>query len=281
MLTYLKIFCLALLSTFTLAACAGSAYQLPKVSDAEINALEQDFATNDASLRKYKRSDSHYQKRLTRISNNLLNHVEPLCTVSDYPDCHFKVVYDNSAEVNAYASEGYKVTIFKGLLDYLKNDDEMAAVVAHEIGHHLANHNEETERNATTGALVSGVLTAVVLGAANANNPYYSSFNQQQDQQAIQDMMQVGYGIGALSYSKEQEKEADLLSAYLLSHAGYNLERAQNLMWVLNKLDGDNGKYRASLLDTHPASPERYIAWQKAQAEIETNSTKLPYPKGQ
>ncbi len=266
---------------FTLAACAGSAYQLPQVSDAEVNALEQDFATNDAPLKKYKRSEVHYQKRLTRISNNLLNHVEPLCAVSDYPDCHFEVVYDNSAEVNAYASEGYKVTIFKGLLDYLKNDDEMAAVVAHEIGHHLANHNEETERNATTGALVSGVLTAVVLGAANANNPYYSSFNQQQDQQAIQDMMQVGYGIGALSYSKEQEKEADLLSAYLLSHAGYNLERAQNLMWVLNKLDGDNGKYRASLLDTHPASPERYIAWQMAQAEIESNSTKLPYPKGQ
>ena len=263
---------------FTLAACAGSAYQLPQVSDAEVNALEQDFATNDAPLKKYKRSDSHYQKRLTRISNNLLNHVEPLCAVSDYPDCHFEVVYDNSAEVNAYASEGYKVTIFKGLLDYLKNDDEMAAVVAHEIGHHLANHNEETERNATTGALVSGVLTAVVLGAANANNPYYSSFNQQQDQQAIQDMMQVGYGIGALSYSKEQEKEADLLSAYLLSHAGYNLERAQNLMWVLNKLDGDNGKYRASLLDTHPASPERY--GKRHKLRLKATAPNCPIPRG-
>lgn len=185
--------------------------------------------------------------------------------------------------VNAYASKGYKVVIYKGLLQYLANSDEMAAVVAHEMGHHLAKHNEETERNAAAGAAISGILTAVVLGAANANNAYYSSYQQRQDQQTIGNMMQFGAYMGVMSYSKEQEREADLLATYLLSRSGYNLQRAQNVMVVLARFAGEEAENptHKAFLESHPAGAERIVAWQKAIDEIKTNTSKLPYPKKQ
>lgn len=83
-----------------------------------------------------------------------------------------------------------------------------------------------------------------------------------------------------MSYSKDQEREADLLAAYLLEHAGYNLEKAQGLMYTQAKLNGDNIRVegKAALLKTHPPTPERYIAWEKAKEKIQNSASKLPVP---
>ena len=158
-------------------------------------------------------------------------------------------------------------------------DDEMATVIAHEMGHHLAKHNEEKLQNAQAGAAVAGILTAVLLGAANANNPSYSSYQQQQNQETIENMMEAGAGIGILSYSKEQEREADLLATCLLSRAGYNLNRAENTMVILAKFSGQGDPAKTAFLSSHPAGAERVVAWAKAIDEIKSNRSKLPYPK--
>lgn len=263
-----------------LTGCAGSAYKLPQVTDADMQAMEKKIADNKQPLKIYKRSDRQYTERLAGISRRLGKNARPLCEHAEYHSCYFQVIYDPDDTVNAYASEGHKITVYRGLLQYLKNDDEMAAVVAHEMGHHLANHNEETMQNAAAGAVVSGLLTAVLLGAANANNPYYNtSYQQQQQRKTIEDMMRVGAEIGVLSYSKEQEREADLLATYLLSRAGYNLGRAQNIMLVLANFSGEKRADRAAFLDTHPAGTERFVAWEKAMEEVAANTTKLPYRK--
>jgi predicted Zn-dependent protease len=86
--------------------------------------------------------------------------------------------------------------------------------------------------------------------------------------------MAVGAQIGALSYSKSEEREADLLSAYLLARAGYDLRKAGHVWRVLAQLDRQKAK--ASLFDTHPAGPERMAAWDKAIVEVEQSPTKLP-----
>lgn len=271
--------CLLLLTS----ACSGSAYKLPNVSPEEKKAAEEKIASDVSKLKVYKRSDSAYKTRIANISKRLHKGADPLCEQAEYDPCYFEVIYSNENVVNAYAHENYKITVFKGLLQYMKNDDEMAALVAHEMGHHLAKHNQETLRNAQTGAVVSGVFTALLLGAANANNPYYyNSYQQQQDQKTINDMMQVGFEIGKVSYSKDQEREADLLAAYLLGHSGYNLDKAQGMMYTLARLNGDEIKVegKAALLKTHPPTSERYIAWAKAKEEIQNSSSKLPVPVG-
>lgn len=271
--------CLLLLTS----ACSGSAYKLPNVSLEEKKAAEEKIASDVSKLKVYKRSDGAYKARIANISKRLHKGADPLCEQAEYDPCYFEVIYSDENVVNAYAHENYKITVFKGLLQYMKNDDEMAALVAHEMGHHLAKHDQETLRNAQTGAVISGVFTALLLGAANANNPYYyNSYQQQQDQKTINDMMQVGFEIGKVSYSKEQEREADLLAAYLLGHSGYNLDKAQGMMYTLARLNGDEIKVegKAALLKTHPPTSERYIAWAKAKEEIQNSSSKLPVPVG-
>lgn len=238
-------------------------------------------------LKVYERSDKHYKATLAQITQRLTKNAAPLCKDTGYDKCYFKVSYDPSNTVNAYASDGYKITIFKGLLQYLKTNDEIAAVVAHEMGHHLAKHNEEAQQNAAVGAAVSGIVTAVVIGAISANNgSYYTTYQQQQQQQRdIENMlkasMQAGAYFGALSYSKEQEREADLLATYLLKRAGYDLAKAQNVMVVLAQFASEKKRdpNRAAFLSTHPAGMERVVAWEKAIEEIKQNETNLPYPK--
>ncbi len=261
----------------SLTGCAGSAYRLPQVSDADMQAMQKKIETNKEPLKVYERSDKKNKQMLASIADRLSKNTKPLCKYTEYESCHFQVVYNPEDEVNAYASEGYKITLYRGMMQYLKNNDEVAAVVAHEMGHHLANHNQERAENAATGAAISGIITAVLLGAANANNPYYSPYQQQQNQQTIENMVNAGAEIGAISYSKEQEREADLLAAYLLSRAGYNLKRAQNVMLVLSKFAGESSSSRAAFLDTHPAGVERFVAWEKAIDEVKNNPSKLPY----
>jgi len=260
-----------------LSGCAGSAYQLPQVSDADVQAMQQKISKNEKPLKIYKRSDESYKQMLSTITKRLTKNGKPLCQYTGYSSCYFQVTYDPGDTVNAYASDNGKITVYKGLLQYLQNNDEMAAVVAHEMGHHLANHNEEKKQNAATGAAVSGIITAILLASANSNNPYYGGYQQQQDQQTLDNMMNAGAGIGALSYSKEEEREADLLATYLLSRAGYNLKRAENVMIVLSQYAGESDHSRASFLDTHPGGIERVVAWEKAIDEIKHNPSKLPH----
>ncbi|MCE7887349.1 MAG: hypothetical protein DYH13_07600 [Alphaproteobacteria bacterium PRO2] len=262
-----------------LAGCTGSAYQLPTVDDAALQAMQEEMYANRVPLKMYHRSDSKYEKMLAAIHNRLVENAQPLCDHAGYISCLFQISYSGGNEMNAYASEDYKITVYRGLLQYLESDDEIAAVVAHEMGHHLAHHNKEKQENIATGAAVTGLLAAVLVGASSANNPYYTAYNQQQDAAAVQDMMEFGAEMGSISYSKEQEREADLLGAYLLARAGYDLDRAKNTLVVLSKLPGGNDRSRASLTDTHPASAERLVAWEKAVEEVRSNHSKLPYLK--
>lgn len=261
-----------------LTACAGSAYQLPMVHDHDVGRMQQKIAAQQAPLKIYERSDRTYEQMVSSITNRLMSTAQPLCSLSEYPECYFQVSYSSDDTVNAYASEGYKITIFRGLLQYLETEDEIATVIAHEMGHHLAHHNQETEQNAVAGATITGLLAAVVLAAASDGSSS-SSYLDQHNSGIVEDMMGVGAEIGSISYSKEQEKEADLLGAYLLARAGYDLNRAQNLLYVLGSLPGDDGNGRASLTDTHPASAERLVAWERAIDEIRQNPNKLPYLK--
>lgn len=245
--------------------------------------MQEKISAEEKPLRVYRRSDAYYKSTLASITKRLEKNAKPLCEDSGYTQCFFKVDYNPEMTENAYASEGYKIVVYKGILQYLKTTDEMAAIVAHEMGHHLAKHNEETRKNAATGMAVSGILTAVLIGAANANNPYMTYQQRQDQQQLIHNMMNLGAYVGVRSYSKEQEREADLLATYLLSRSGYNLKSAQNVMVVLARMAGEeasNPTHKA-FLDSHPAGAERVVAWQKAMDEIKSNPTKLPYPKAQ
>lgn len=227
----LRIF-FSLLMAVSLSACTDTGHKLAAISSTELSKASQEISTKKVVLKTYNRSDAQNRALISRASNRLQAKVRPLCDHTGYKSCKFQTIYDPGDTVNAYAYENYKIKVFKGLMDQLQTEDEVAFVIAHEMGHHLANHNQEKAQNAAVGAAVTGILTAAILGAAS-NNTYYTAQQQQNNQRIVTDMMNTGAEIGALSYSKEEEREADLLGQYLMARTGYDMRKAERVMWVL------------------------------------------------
>ena len=255
-------------ATLALAGCSGADFVLPELSDADVYRASLTVGSASSDLPKHLRTEAESRELLQRIAGRLQASAPALCQHAKAESCRINVTYSRDGEVNAYASGTNSVVVQRGLLNLLQSEDEVAAVVAHEFGHHLGRHIEEKKRNAAIGAMLAGLAAAGAAMAAGAdgNDPGMTN--------AVGTWAGVGAQIGALSYSKYQEREADLLSAYLLARAGYDLHKAGHVWQVLAQLD--KKKTSASLFDTHPAGPERIAAWEKATVEVEHSPTKLP-----
>ena len=261
----------ALALVAVLHGCAGAQFELPQLSDAEISRAALTVSGDTSGLRRYARTDHDYRELLSTISNRLRQAAPPLCAHAGVTSCYFNVRYVDEDIVNAYASGASEIVVYRGLLQYLGTEDEIAAVVGHEIGHHLAAHIEEQQENALIGSIIAGVLAGGLLAVAGSQSP---SYDPDANQRLVRDSMQIGAAVGVLSYSKEQEREADLLGAYLLARAGYDLDKAGRVYEVLARMNSERA--RSGWFDTHPAGPERIVAWRKAIAEVEASPDKLP-----
>ena len=123
------------------------------------------------------------------------------------------------APANAYQTantDGPLIIITAALLQGTRNnDDELAFVMGHEAGHHIANHLEKRAGQQLAGALILGMATAY---AGSGSVDY-------QNQRNIEDAMDAGAAIGGIAYSQTYELEADMLGAYIAEAAGYDAEK--------------------------------------------------------
>ena len=126
--------------------------------------------------------------------------------------CDFKIVVDDrkGQPSNAYQKldkSGRPVIVFtRALINETRNQDELAFVLGHEAAHHIEGHIPKTQQSAVAGAVVGGLLAAV-LGAGDAG---------------VQEAQRLGGAVGARTYSKEYELEADSLGTIITKHAGYD-----------------------------------------------------------
>jgi predicted Zn-dependent protease len=168
--------------------------------------------------------------------------------------CSFSVV--NTDVVNAFAVPGCYIYVTRGLLAIMNSEDELASVLGHEVGHVVADHSARRQQTATLstlGAIVVGVLT----GSGEA---------MQAAAQAAQ--------LYTLSYSRDQEFEADDLGVRFLTRAGYNAYAAADMLNSLGMNDALNarvsGRDAASAIPvwarTHPMSADR-VTRATAQAQ--------------
>lgn len=132
------------------------------------------------------------------------------------------------------------------LLAETANADEIAFILSHEAGHHIADHIAKSEAQAMTGALVLGALAT--LGNAS--------------EQTIADMMDLGASLGVRAYSQSYELEADVLGAFIAARAGYAPERGA-AVFMRPALAGGGG-----LLSTHPGSSQRIATVRQVSEEI-------------
>ena len=161
-----------------------------------------------------------------------------------------------------------QIVIHNGLAQYLQTEDEFAVVIAHEMGHHIAHHYDKGSQNRASGAAIAGLI---FVGIATATNAYQYNPNQQQTD--MQNIMKLGASVGGMSFSKEHEREADYVAAYLLARAGYDPE-AGNDVWI--KFAKASGNMKTQLFDTHPAGPDRLAGWQRTVNEVRYSSDLMP-----
>lgn len=131
-------------------------------------------------------------ERVRRVSRRIAEaaQIEPLqreinLRLADYSfEWEFSVVNNN--QVNAFCLPGGKIVVLMGLMRTVKTDDQLAAVIAHEVAHALAHHASERVARERT----------------------------------------VGHGLLRLSYNRSQESEADHIGIFLMTFAGYDPQQA-------------------------------------------------------
>ncbi|KQP11805.1 M48 family metallopeptidase [Pseudorhodoferax sp. Leaf267] len=164
-------------------------------------------------------------------------------------DWRWEVNLIGSKQINAWCMPGGKIAFYTGILSQLKlTDDEIAAVMGHEIAHALREHaRERAGKNAATN--IGASILSQILGAGAIG----------------QQVIGGGAQLLSLSFSRDNELQADLVGLELAARAGYD-PRAGITLW--NKMSAASKGAPPQWLSTHPAGRSRI-------AEIERNLPKV------
>ena len=186
---------------------------------------------------------------------------------SNFDDFPLTFYLVNMPEPNAFALPGGQVFMTKGMLDLGLNDDMLAGLLGHEIGHVVLQHGTKMQRRATllnvlSQALLAGVLIAATQGSSNSGGTVYDPYNRGSNTgDIIQGTAAAGAVISELllrSYSREFEDEADDEGQRLAAAAGFDPDGTRQLMDKMRShipQSKDYGYWR-----THPFFEERVQA---------------------
>jgi len=164
---------------------------------------------------------------------------ETIAEVSDRPTLNYHFAILNSTEQNAFAAPGGYIFITVGLLKTLKNEAELAGVLAHEIAHVTKQHMLETIRR---GAVL-GSVSEFTLTAMKKNPEMFSN--------VIDEMTEVLFTKGL---DKDKEFEADVVGVDYAYRAGYH---PQGLRDYLQTLAKEEGHVESKFFTTHPSTTVR------------------------
>lgn len=159
-----------------------------------------------------------------------------------YNGYHVKIL--DSSEVNAFATSGGHIFITRGMLNCVKNEDTLAAVIAHELSHIQLKHSSSVIKSSRYTEVATKTTSAVL--TANDKEELASAMDNT-----------VGDIINQLltkGYSKTQEYDADANALVLMNAAGYN---PKAMITLLEKMDESLGKSAGGIFKTHPAPKDR------------------------
>lgn len=182
--------------------------------------------------------DDGWQEYVEKIGKKLLRYAD-----DDSRDYYFFVL--DSPGVNAFATPDAYIYINRGLLIFLESEDQLAAVIAHEIGHIVARHGRK-QRNTDLMGKAAGIAAMLMTGRG--------------------EMMQVSDAAArtiVAGYGREMELEADQIGAEILAKAGYNPLAIIDALQVLKdqslfakEVRGQPATYHG-LFATHPQNDKR------------------------
>jgi len=188
--------------------------------------------TYEEYKKKYKRStNAEYNQALNRVGQSIKQ-------AANQGDFNWQFIVFDSEIQNAFCLPGGKVAVYSGLIDVMKNEAELACVVAHEAAHAIARHGGERMSWAEIQKL--GAL-GVALG-----------FNDE----TLNNIYGTGSQLGViLPFSRSNEYEADYIGLILMAQAGYN-PRAAIDFWTRFST-GKDASLVEQLTSTHPCDADR------------------------
>lgn len=169
------------------------------------------------------------------------------------------VIVDNN-EVNAWVLPGGKVGVNKGLLRYVDNEDELAAVIAHEMGHAELSHAAKEMRQKS---FYKGLSQA---GQAAAISAIDSSEGRAGASIGMKTLEAPMLSLVTSGYSRKLELEADMHIVEVFGKTGYNVARGAGFYQTLLDLIPRRQKGTTSLFAGHPETQKRLAALQEAGA---------------
>lgn len=188
-------------------------------------------------------SDPVMVTRVRGISNRLIAQVGIFR--EDATKWQWEVNVEKNDQLNAYCMPGGKIMVYSGLIEKLNTtDDELAAVIGHEIAHALREHGRERMSQAYVQQFGLQTLAAVISRGV-------STVASNASMQAASMGTKLFF---ALPNSREQERESDRIGLELAARAGYNPQAAITL-W--QKMEAEGSSKPPEFLSTHPANENR------------------------
>lgn len=225
----------------TVSGCTTFA-DMAGADSATLNAQSaQSFAqlTQEARAKNQLDTSSSTYQRINTVFQRLKPYADQLNQTGQRFD--WKLAVLKSDTVNAYVAPGGKVVFYTGIVNKLNlTNDEIAAVMGHEMTHALEEHSKSK--------IGAQALTNLAIGIGTS---YAGANIGEAGNAAISLGSQIGIG---LPYSRNLESRADYGGLMLMAKAGFNPNAAITLWEKMNRLDGAG---KGSFLSTHPSNSQR------------------------
>lgn len=171
-------------------------------------------------------NDQTTENYIERLGARLVENIP-----AEFQHREFRYTFDavNLREINAFALPGGPMFAYRGMIEKAGSEGEIAGVLAHEISHVALRHGTAQASKAQKyqiGQVGSAILGAIIGGRTGS---------------VVSQVGQFGFGAAFLRFSREYEKQADILGAQIMARAGYDPRAMASMFQTIEKESGPSG----------------------------------------
>jgi predicted Zn-dependent protease len=245
--------------TFSRRAFAAALFSLSVASATPAAAINLFSVQQDAEVGRQAAQDAERQLPMLRdgMTEGYVNAiVQRLAAVAPGPRFPYRARVVNAAEINAFALPGGYVYVNRGLIEAVRNEGELAGVLAHEMAH-VAQRHGTSQATKAYGAQIGVGLLGSLLGGRD-------------HRLGVGEQVIGSLGLNALfmKFSRNAESEADRVGAQMMSRAGYDPMAMANFFDLLAAQQRGNPSAVSQFFSDHPSPKNRSASIRALAAQL-------------